>query len=85
MAQPVRTRYSPILQELDHLTNSFGQLKQAQAKFRSCMSDIDELTPATTGTSTLYLSAVLFLTLVQTRRCSSRSPRRCTSPATWAT
>ncbi|RSH79057.1 subunit of tubulin prefoldin [Apiotrichum porosum] len=49
-------------EELDHLTNSFGQLKQAQAKFRSCMSDIDELTPATTDkevliplTSSLYV------------------------------
>ncbi|BEI91528.1 uncharacterized protein CcaverHIS019_0403480 [Cutaneotrichosporon cavernicola] len=33
-------------EELDHLTSSFAQLKQAQAKFRGCVGDIDELKPA---------------------------------------
>lgn len=41
---------SPRLpQELDHLTSSFGQLKSAQAKFRSCVSDIDDLKPEAKG------------------------------------
>ncbi len=31
------------MQELDHLTNSFGQLKQAQTKFKSCVNDVNEL------------------------------------------
>ncbi|RXK37647.1 prefoldin, alpha subunit [Tremella mesenterica] len=31
--------------ELDHLTNSYSQLKQAQAKFKACVNDIGELTP----------------------------------------
>lgn len=43
-------------QELDHLTSSYAQLKQAQAKFRSCISDIDELTPVTQSMSTTILS-----------------------------
>ena len=38
-------------QELDHLTTSYSQLKQAQAKFRSCMSDIGELTASAKGRS----------------------------------
>ncbi|KAK4683652.1 prefoldin alpha subunit, partial [Tremellales sp. Uapishka_1] len=48
--------------ELDHLTNSFGQLKQAQTKFKSCIGDINELTPESKGrqvlvplTSSLYV------------------------------
>ena len=36
-------------QELEHLTGSYQQLKQAQAKFRSCVSDISELTPSSKG------------------------------------
>lgn len=53
-------------QELDHLTNSFGQLKQAQGKFRSCVNDIDALTPDTLDrevlvplTSSLYVPGKL--------------------------
>ncbi|KAI9635986.1 Prefoldin subunit-domain-containing protein [Dioszegia hungarica] len=49
-------------QELDHLTTSYQQLKQAQAKFRSCLSDLGELTPSAKGkevlvplTSSLYV------------------------------
>ncbi|GHJ83697.1 hypothetical protein NliqN6_0099 [Naganishia liquefaciens] len=49
-------------EEVEHLTNSFGQLKQAQAKYRSCVADIEELKPTTSGnpllvplTSSLYV------------------------------
>ncbi|EIW67812.1 hypothetical protein TREMEDRAFT_63703 [Tremella mesenterica DSM 1558] len=48
--------------ELDHLTNSYSQLKQAQAKFKACVNDIGELTPKSKGkeilvplTSSLYV------------------------------
>lgn len=37
------------MQELDHLTNSYQQLKSAQVKFRGCVSDIAELTPSSKG------------------------------------
>lgn len=54
------------VQELDHLTNSFGQLKQAQGRFRSCVNDIDALTPDTLDrevlvplTSSLYVPGKL--------------------------
>ncbi|PFH49183.1 hypothetical protein AMATHDRAFT_63693 [Amanita thiersii Skay4041] len=30
-------------EELNHLTNSFAQLKQAQAKFKSCVKNVQEL------------------------------------------
>ena len=33
----------PIPQELSHLTNSFAQLKQAQAKFLSCIDSAKEV------------------------------------------
>ncbi|KAI0289043.1 Prefoldin-domain-containing protein [Russula brevipes] len=32
-------------EELSHLTNSFAQLKQAQAKFRSCIESAKEIKP----------------------------------------
>ncbi|KAG7087343.1 hypothetical protein E1B28_013319 [Marasmius oreades] len=32
-------------EELNHLTNSFTQLKQAQAKFKACMENVNELKP----------------------------------------
>ncbi|ESK91820.1 prefoldin subunit 5 [Moniliophthora roreri MCA 2997] len=32
-------------EELNHLTNSFTQLKQAQAKFRQCIDNVNELKP----------------------------------------
>ncbi|KAF9265040.1 Prefoldin alpha subunit [Marasmius fiardii PR-910] len=32
-------------EELNHLTNSFTQLKQAQAKFKTCMENVNELKP----------------------------------------
>ncbi|CED85234.1 prefoldin alpha subunit [Phaffia rhodozyma] len=31
--------------ELEHLTTSFAQLKQAQAKFKSCIADVEEVNP----------------------------------------
>lgn len=40
-------------QELKHLTSSFGQLKSAQAKFRSCIESIANITPASKGESQL--------------------------------
>ncbi|KAI5450857.1 subunit of tubulin prefoldin [Naganishia albida] len=49
-------------EEVEHLTTSFGQLKQAQAKYRSCVNDIEEVKPTTAGnpllvplTSSLYV------------------------------
>ncbi|KIM44050.1 hypothetical protein M413DRAFT_443110 [Hebeloma cylindrosporum] len=32
--------------ELNHLTNSFAQLKQAQAKFKACLENVTEVKPA---------------------------------------
>jgi len=32
--------------ELNHLTNSFAQLKQAQAKFKACIDNINSVKPA---------------------------------------
>ncbi|EEB91832.1 hypothetical protein MPER_09747, partial [Moniliophthora perniciosa FA553] len=32
-------------EELNHLTNSFTQLKQAQAKFRQCIDNVNEIKP----------------------------------------
>ncbi|KAJ9105799.1 hypothetical protein QFC19_003366 [Naganishia cerealis] len=49
-------------EEVEHLTTSFGQLKQAQTKYRSCMLDIEEVKPEAAGntllvplTSSLYV------------------------------
>ena len=39
----------PIPQELSHLTNSFAQLKQAQAKFLSCIDSAKEVKPENKG------------------------------------
>jgi prefoldin alpha subunit len=33
--------YAP--QEINHLTNSFAQLKQAQAKFKACVENVNEI------------------------------------------
>ncbi|KAF8635768.1 hypothetical protein AX17_003867 [Amanita inopinata Kibby_2008] len=32
-------------EELNHLTNSFAQLKQAQAKFKTCVRNVEEIKP----------------------------------------
>jgi hypothetical protein len=42
-------------QELSHLSNSFAQLKQAQAKFRSCIESAKEVKRENKGTSSTYL------------------------------
>ncbi|WWD22330.1 prefoldin, alpha subunit [Kwoniella shandongensis] len=53
-------------QELEHLTNSYSQLKQAQTKFRSCVENVSSLSPASKGkevlipfTSSLYVPGKL--------------------------
>ncbi|KAF9781303.1 Prefoldin-domain-containing protein [Thelephora terrestris] len=40
-------------EELTHLTNSFTQLKQAQAKFRSCIDNAAEVKPGNKDTTIL--------------------------------
>ncbi|KIJ67314.1 hypothetical protein HYDPIDRAFT_127204 [Hydnomerulius pinastri MD-312] len=40
-------------EELNHLTNSFAQLKQAQSKFKSCIENVAEVKPKNTGTTIL--------------------------------
>ena len=40
-------------QELNHLTNSFAQLKQAQAKFKTCIENVGELQPRNASESVL--------------------------------
>ncbi|KAG1858535.1 Prefoldin [Suillus subluteus] len=40
-------------EELNHLTNSFAQLKQAQAKFKSCIENVGEVKPQNKGTTIL--------------------------------
>jgi prefoldin alpha subunit len=40
-------------EELTHLTNSFAQLKQAQAKFRGCIENLTQVTPNHSKTSIL--------------------------------
>jgi hypothetical protein len=42
------------LQELSHLTNSFTQLKQAQAKFKSCVDNVGEIKPQNKGMISVY-------------------------------
>ncbi|RSH90616.1 subunit of tubulin prefoldin [Saitozyma podzolica] len=36
-------------QELEHLTSSYQQLKSAQAKFKACVNDLQELKPGSKG------------------------------------
>ncbi|EGN97277.1 hypothetical protein SERLA73DRAFT_139436 [Serpula lacrymans var. lacrymans S7.3] len=40
-------------EELNHLTNSFAQLKQAQAKFKACIENASEIKPQNKGTTIL--------------------------------
>ncbi|PPQ99379.1 hypothetical protein CVT24_009209 [Panaeolus cyanescens] len=40
-------------EELNHLTNSFAQLKQAQAKFKSCIENVNEVKPQNKGKTIL--------------------------------
>ena len=39
-----------LFQELSHLTNSFAQLRQAQAKFKACMDNVKQITPENKST-----------------------------------
>ncbi|KDN46260.1 Prefoldin alpha subunit [Tilletiaria anomala UBC 951] len=49
-------------QELKHLTSSFGQLKGAQAKFKSCIESLQSITPASTDkTSLIPLTPSLYV------------------------
>ncbi|KAJ7487286.1 Prefoldin [Mycena galericulata] len=40
-------------EELNHLTNSFAQLKQAQAKFKACIENVAEIKPSNKGKTIL--------------------------------
>ncbi|KAG2098098.1 hypothetical protein BD769DRAFT_1583812 [Suillus cothurnatus] len=40
-------------EELNHLTNSFAWLRQAQTKFKSCTENVGEVTPQNKGMSIL--------------------------------
>ncbi|KAI9570107.1 Prefoldin subunit-domain-containing protein [Boletus coccyginus] len=40
-------------EELNHLTSSFAQLKQAQSKFKSCLENVGEVKPKNAGTTIL--------------------------------
>ncbi|KAF8479848.1 Prefoldin [Gautieria morchelliformis] len=40
-------------EELSHLTNSFAQLKQAQAKFKACVENVREVRPDNTDKTIL--------------------------------
>jgi len=40
-------------EELTHISNSFSQLRQAQAKFRSCMDNVAEVKPSDKDTTIL--------------------------------
>ncbi|KAH9840598.1 Prefoldin-domain-containing protein [Rhodofomes roseus] len=53
-------------EELTHLTNSFTQLRQAQAKFKACMDNVKQVTPERKDktilvplTNSLYVSGKL--------------------------
>jgi len=48
-------------QELNHLTNSFAQLKQAQAKFNACISDVGEVKEGNRGKLVVSLGLILRL------------------------
>ncbi|KAI9183848.1 subunit of tubulin prefoldin [Blastocladiella emersonii ATCC 22665] len=55
-----------LTEEIQHLTSSFTQLKQAQAKFADCLASLDAIQPANAGkqvliplTNSLYVNAKL--------------------------
>ncbi|WWC85545.1 prefoldin, alpha subunit [Kwoniella dendrophila CBS 6074] len=49
-------------QELDHLTNSYSQLKQAQTKFKSCVENVNSLKPESKSKEILIpLTASLYV------------------------
>lgn len=45
------THYLPHIQELTHLSNSYAQLRQAQAKFRACIENVGQVKPENKGPS----------------------------------
>lgn len=45
------------MQELTHLTNSFSQLRQAQAKFKSCIENVAEIKPVNKGVCLSQISS----------------------------
>lgn len=71
-----------FVKELNHLTNSFAQLKQAQAKFKACIENIGEMQPE--KKSTLSRNLVfwsIFSSWPQTTLFSCHWPILCTSQA----
>lgn len=42
-------------QELNHLTSSFAQLKQAQSKFKSCLENVGEVKTKNAGKSNWFV------------------------------
>jgi prefoldin alpha subunit len=46
-----------FLKELNHLTNSFAQLKQAQAKFKACIENVEEVKQGNAGMLKASLSS----------------------------
>lgn len=50
-------------QELEHLTNSFAQLKQAQAKFKACATAVEEVAPKNESSSSSGHSSAISLHL----------------------
>lgn len=46
---PTLSKSNRVVQELNHLTNSFAQLKQAQAKFKACIENAAEIKPQNKG------------------------------------
>jgi len=47
-------------QELNHLTNSFAQLKQAQAKFKSCIENVGEVNEKNSGACYRVCSVLVY-------------------------
>jgi len=54
---PSKFHWCRATQELNHLTNSFAQLKQAQAKFKSCIENVGEVKPQNKGAPSIPLSS----------------------------
>lgn len=49
LTQGTRLTLATLVQELQHLTNGFGDLKQAQSKFMACMEALDSIKPENKG------------------------------------
>ncbi len=57
----------PSIQEIEHLTSSFGSLKGAQGKYKSCLSDITEIKSSHAGTSQVSYLFRLISSHMQTK------------------